>query len=50
MIRREIYLNALDWYTDNDIDLRAGVRVVRIDTLRAPGARRRRHRHCATTS
>jgi nitrite reductase (NADH) large subunit len=28
----EIYLNALDWYTDNDIDLRAGVRVVRIDT------------------
>ncbi|MDY6996065.1 MAG: nitrite reductase large subunit NirB [Actinomycetota bacterium] len=29
----EIYLNALDWYTDNDIDLRAGVRVVRIDTF-----------------
>jgi nitrite reductase (NADH) large subunit len=28
----EIYLNALDWYTDNDIDLRAGVRVVRVDT------------------
>jgi nitrite reductase (NADH) large subunit len=28
----EIYLNTLDWYTDNDIDLRAGVRVVRIDT------------------
>ena len=27
----EIYLNGLDWYTDNDIDLRAGVRVVRID-------------------
>ena len=27
----EIYLNALDWYTDNGIDLRAGVRVVRID-------------------
>ena len=27
----EIYLNALDWYADNDIDLRAGVRVVRID-------------------
>ena len=27
----EIYLNALDWYNDNDIDLRAGVRVVRID-------------------
>jgi nitrite reductase (NADH) large subunit len=27
----EIYLNALDWYTDNDIDLRAGVRVVRLD-------------------
>ncbi|MDT5003685.1 MAG: nitrite reductase large subunit [Mycobacterium sp.] len=26
-----IYLNALDWYRDNDIDLRAGVRVVRID-------------------
>ena len=29
----EIYLNALDWYTDNHIDLRAGVRVVRIDTF-----------------
>lgn len=28
---REIYLNPLDWYGDNDIDLRAGVRVVRID-------------------
>ena len=28
----EIYLNALDWYSDNNIDLRAGVRVVRIDT------------------
>lgn len=27
----EIYLNALDWYADNGIDLRAGVRVVRID-------------------
>ncbi len=27
----EIYLNGLDWYADNDIDLRAGVRVVRID-------------------
>ena len=39
----EIYLNAMDWYADNRIDLRAGVRVVRIDTLRAPGARRRRH-------
>ncbi len=39
----EIYLNTLDWYTDNGIDLRAGVRVVRLDTLRASGARRRRH-------
>lgn len=29
----EIYLNALDWYSDNAIDLRAGVRVVRIDTF-----------------
>jgi len=29
----EIYLNALDWYRDNRIDLRAGVRVVRIDTF-----------------
>ncbi|WP_029117853.1 nitrite reductase large subunit NirB [Mycobacterium sp. URHB0044] len=29
----EIYLNALDWYSDNRIDLRAGVRVVRIDTF-----------------
>jgi nitrite reductase (NADH) large subunit len=27
----EIYLNPIDWYADNDIDLRAGVRVVRID-------------------
>jgi nitrite reductase (NADH) large subunit len=27
----EIYLNALDWYTDSNIDLRAGVRVVRLD-------------------
>ncbi|MBO0676342.1 NAD(P)/FAD-dependent oxidoreductase [Mycolicibacterium sp. S2-37] len=27
----EIYLNPLDWYTENGIDLRAGVRVVRID-------------------
>ncbi|WP_082929330.1 nitrite reductase large subunit NirB [Mycobacterium sp. 852013-51886_SCH5428379] len=27
----EIYLNSLDWYTENGIDLRAGVRVVRID-------------------
>jgi nitrite reductase [NAD(P)H] large subunit len=27
----EIYLNGLDWYNDNNIDLRAGVRVVRID-------------------
>ncbi len=27
----EIYLNAMDWYADNRIDLRAGVRVVRID-------------------
>src|SRR5690349_12439351 len=29
----EIYLNALDWYSDNHIDLRAGVRVVRVDTF-----------------
>ena len=27
----ELFLNGLDWYNDNDIDLRAGVRVVRID-------------------
>ncbi|ORW65187.1 nitrite reductase [Mycobacterium saskatchewanense] len=27
----EIYLNPRDWYADNGIDLRAGVRVVRID-------------------
>jgi nitrite reductase (NADH) large subunit len=27
----EIYLNALDWYQENSIDLRAGVRVVRVD-------------------
>ncbi|AFM17897.1 NAD(P)H-dependent nitrite reductase, large subunit [Mycolicibacterium chubuense NBB4] len=29
----EIYLNTLAWYADNGIDLRAGVRVVRIDTF-----------------
>lgn len=29
----EIYLNAMDWYTDHGIDLRAGVRVVRLDTF-----------------
>ncbi len=29
----EIYLNSLDWYNDNGIDLRAGVRVVRLDTF-----------------
>ncbi|MDT5104744.1 MAG: nitrite reductase large subunit [Mycobacterium sp.] len=29
----EIYLNAMDWYADNHIDLRAGVRVVRIDAF-----------------
>src|SRR5690349_16496013 len=27
----EIFLNGLDWYADNGIELRAGVRVVRID-------------------
>jgi len=27
----EIYLNPVDWYAENDIDLRAGVRVVRFD-------------------
>jgi len=27
----EIFLNPVDWYADNHIDLRAGVRVVRID-------------------
>lgn len=27
----EIYLNPLDWYAENNIELRAGVRVVRID-------------------
>ncbi|MFB1298098.1 nitrite reductase large subunit NirB [Mycobacterium sp. pW049] len=29
----DLFLNALDWYTDNGIDLRAGVRVVRLDTF-----------------
>ncbi|MDZ4264217.1 MAG: FAD-dependent oxidoreductase, partial [Mycobacterium sp.] len=29
----DIYLNTLDWYTDNGIELRAGVRVVRLDTF-----------------
>jgi nitrite reductase (NADH) large subunit len=28
----EIYLNGLDWYAENQIDLRAGVRVVRVDS------------------
>jgi len=27
----EIYLNPIDWYAENSIDLRSGVRVVRID-------------------
>ncbi|MBV8966720.1 MAG: NAD(P)/FAD-dependent oxidoreductase, partial [Mycobacteriaceae bacterium] len=27
----EIFLNPVDWYADNHVDLRAGVRVVRID-------------------
>ncbi len=27
----DIYLNPLDWYAENDVTLRAGVRVVRID-------------------
>lgn len=27
----DIFINPLDWYTDNGIDLRAGVRVARID-------------------
>ncbi len=27
----DIYLNELDWYADNGVDLRAGVRVVRLD-------------------
>src|SRR5689334_5766396 len=27
----EIYLNPLDWYAQNNIELRAGVRVVRIN-------------------
>jgi nitrite reductase (NADH) large subunit len=27
----EIYLNPIDWYVENDVDLRAGVRVMRID-------------------
>jgi nitrite reductase (NADH) large subunit len=29
----EIYLNTVEWYRENAIDLRAGVRVVRIDTF-----------------
>ena len=29
----EIYLNPLDWYRENNIDLRSGVRVVRIDSF-----------------
>lgn len=30
-IEADIFLNGLDWYADHGIDLRAGVRVVRID-------------------
>jgi nitrite reductase (NADH) large subunit len=30
---KEIYLNQVDWYAENGIELRAGVRVVRIDTF-----------------
>ncbi len=29
----EIYLNPLDWYAENDVELRVGVRVVRIDSF-----------------
>ena len=29
----ETYLNAMDWYAENRIDLRAGVRVVRMEFL-----------------
>jgi nitrite reductase (NADH) large subunit len=29
----EIFLNGLDWYAENGIDLRAGVRVVRVDSF-----------------
>ena len=29
----EIFLNGLDWYAENGIDLRAGVRVVRLDSF-----------------
>jgi nitrite reductase (NADH) large subunit len=29
----EIYLNGLDWYAENGIDLRPGVRVVRVDSF-----------------
>jgi nitrite reductase (NADH) large subunit len=29
----EIFLNGLDWYAQNGIDLRAGVRVVRVDSF-----------------
>lgn len=29
----EIYLNPLDWYNENNIDLRSGVRIVRVDTF-----------------
>jgi nitrite reductase (NADH) large subunit len=28
---REIYLNPLEWYADNSVELRSGVRVVRLD-------------------
>ena len=31
----EIYLNPLDWYTDNAVTLHAGVRVVRVTASRA---------------
>ena len=46
---REIYLNALDWYTDNGIDLRAGVRVVRLDTYVENLPARRLYERCGFT-
>jgi NAD(P)H-nitrite reductase large subunit len=47
----EIYLNPLDWYAENDITLHAGVRVVRVDSLRASSgsARSTTPPRCSTT-
>ena len=45
----EIYLNPLDWYADNDIDLRAGVRVGARSTGSRASCTPTTARRCTTT-